>query len=123
MWAEAFVSIGSAGANNTTSFTGGNFTYASIWNPSTNTLTSVNHSNHSMFCAIPTMQEDGRIIVNGGDGDNAHTSSFDYRTNTWTRLEEMNTGRWYPGSLVLPNGKVFTVKNDPPGPPESPSSR
>jgi len=103
------------GANNTTSFTGGNFTYASIWNPSTNTLTSVNHSNHSMFCAIPTMQEDGRIIVNGGDGDNAHTSSFDYRTNTWTRLEEMNTGRWYPGSLVLPNGKVFTMLGRPGG--------
>ena len=103
------------GANNTTSFNGGNFTYASIWNPATNSLTSINNGNHSMFCGIPTLQEDGRVIVNGGDGDNAHTSSYDYRSNTWTRLEEMTTGRWYPGSVVLPSGKIFTMLGRPGG--------
>ena len=103
------------GANNTTSFTGGNFTYSSIWDPATNTLTSRNNANHSMFCGIPTLQEDGRVIVNGGDGDNAHTSSFDYRSSAWTRLDEMTTGRWYPGSAVLPSGKIFTMLGRPGG--------
>ncbi len=32
-----------------------------------------------------------------------------YRTNAWTRIQDMNTGRWYNGTVALPNCKVFTM--------------
>ncbi len=105
--------IAAWGGNNTTSFSGGTSTYASIWDPVSNTFLSRNHSSHSMFCAIPTMLEDGRVFVNGGDGTRERTSILDYRTNAWTRVQDMNTGRWYNGAVALPNGKVFTLLGDP----------
>ncbi len=104
------------GGNNTTYFNGGNNTYAAVWDPVTNEITSINHNDHSMFCAIPTMLEDGRVFVNGGDGTPEKVSIFDFRTNAWTRAENMSTGRWYPGSVALPNRKVFTALGDPGGP-------
>ncbi len=91
------------GGNNVNSFSGGSFTYSSIWDPTTGQFLSRNRSGHSMFCAIPTMMEDGRVFVNGGDGDSPLTSIFDYRTNQWSSSNTMNTGRWYPGSVMLPN--------------------
>lgn len=104
------------GGNNTTSFSGGTNTYAAIWDPTTGQFLSRNHTDHSMFCAIPTMLEDGRVFVNGGDGTRERTSIFDYRTNAWTRVQNMSTGRWYNGAVALPNGKVFTMLGDPGGP-------
>ena len=104
------------GANNVRRFSGGNFTYASIWDPATGQFLSRNHNDHPMFCAIPTMLEDGRLFVNGGDANTNKVSTFDYRTNQWTRVDNMNTGRWYPGSVALPNGKVFTMLGRPGGP-------
>ncbi|MFK7804158.1 MAG: putative Ig domain-containing protein [Anaerolineae bacterium] len=104
------------GANNLRSFNGGNFTYSSIWDPETDQLLSRNHNDHSMFCAIPTILEDGRVFANGGDGNSPKTSIFDYRTNQWNRTDNQNTGRWYPGSLVLPGDKVFTMLGRPGGP-------
>ncbi len=104
------------GGNNPTSFSGGNFTYGGIWDPATNQITTKNHNDHSLFCGIPVMLEDGRVIVNGGDGDTNKTSIFDYRTNAWTRVQNMNTGRWYPGSVALPGDNVFTMLGRPGGP-------
>ena len=101
------------GGNNTNYFNGGFNTYAALWNPANNQITSIDHDDHSMFCAIPTMLEDGRIFVNGGDGTRERVSIFDWRTNLWTRAEDMNRGRWYPGSVALPNGKVFTALGEP----------
>jgi len=108
--------IAAWGGNNTTSFSGGTSTYASVWNPANGQFQSINHSDHSMFCAIPTMLEDGRVFVNGGDGTRERVSIFDYRNNTWTRSNNMSTGRWYNGAVALPNGKVFTMLGDPGGP-------
>lgn len=104
------------GGNNTTSFSGGTTTYASVWDPATGQFLSRNNAQHSMFCAIPTMLEDGRVFVNGGDGTRERTSIFDYRNNSWTRAQDMSTGRWYNGAVALPNGKVFTMLGDPGGP-------
>ena len=104
------------GGNNPTSFNGGTSTYAAVWDPATGQFLSRNHTEHSMFCAIPNMLEDGRVFVNGGDGTRQRTSTFDYRTNTWTRLQDMSVGRWYNGAVALPNGKVFTMLGDPGGP-------
>lgn len=104
------------GGNNTTSFNGGTNTYSSIWEPATGQFVARNLTNHSAFCAIPTMLEDGRVFLNGGDGTRERTSTFDWRTNTWTRIQDMSTGRWYNGAVALPNGKVFTMMGDPGGP-------
>ncbi|MCB0112062.1 MAG: hypothetical protein KDE53_39335, partial [Caldilineaceae bacterium] len=104
------------GGNNPTSFSGGTTTYGAIWDPAAEQLQSLNRSDHSMFCAIPTMLDDGRLFVNGGDGTRERTSIFDYRTNQWSRAEDMNTGRWYPGSVALPSGQVFTAIGEPGGP-------
>ena len=103
------------GGNNPTSFSGGTSTYAAVWDPNTNQVTSKNNNDHSMFCAIPTMLEDGRVFVSGGDGTRERTSIFDFRNDTWTRAQDMSTGRWYAGSVYLPNGKVFTAIGDPGG--------
>ncbi len=120
-WSFAFAAAASLpdgrivawGGNNPTSFTGGNFTHSAVWDPATGQFISTPNANHSMFCGIPTTLEDGRIIVNGGDQGNLatmfHTSIFDYRTNQWQRVDEMNNPRWYAGSLALPNGRVFTA--------------
>ncbi len=123
-WPFAFASAASLpdgriiawGGNNPTSFNGGTTTYGAIWNPAGGALQSLNHNDHSMFCAIPTMLEDGRVFVNGGDGTRERTSIFDYRTNSWVRSDNMNTGRWYPGSVALPSGQVYTAIGDPGGP-------
>ena len=104
------------GGNNTNSFSGGTSTFAAIWDPATGQFLARNHTDHSMFCAIPTMLEDGRVFVNGGDGTRERTSLFDYRTNAWTRVQNMSVGRWYNGAVALPNGKVFTMMGDPGGP-------
>lgn len=120
-WPFAFASVTNLpdgrllawGGNNLRSFNGGSNTYAALWNPTNNQITSINHDDHSMFCAIPTMLEDGRIFVNGGDGTRERVSIFDWRTNLWSRAEDMERGRWYPGSVALPNGKVFTALGEP----------
>jgi YVTN family beta-propeller protein len=101
------------GGNNPTSFSGGTSTYATVWDPSNGQFLSRNHNDHSMFCSIPTMMEDGRVFTNGGDGTRARTSIFDYRTNTWTRVQDMAVGRWYNGNVNLPNGKIVTTLGDP----------
>ncbi|MCX6047053.1 MAG: discoidin domain-containing protein, partial [Chloroflexi bacterium] len=97
------------GGNNVSSFNGGNYTYSAVWSPVTGQFLTTPNSNHSMFCGIPTTLEDGRVLVNGGDGNNPHASIFDYRTNQWQRIDEMVNGRWYPGSVALPTGQVFTA--------------
>ncbi len=104
------------GGNNATSFNGGTNTFAAVWTPDTTQFQSVNHSDHSMFCAIPTMLEDGTVFANGGDGTRNRASSFNYRSNVWSRRQDMSVGRWYNGAVALPNGKVFTINGDPGGP-------
>jgi YVTN family beta-propeller protein len=103
------------GGNNATSFNGGSSTFASIWDPTTDQFLSRNITNHSAFCAIPTMLEDGRVFLNGGDGTRERTSTFDWRTNAWTRIQDMSVGRWYNGAVALPDGRVITLIGDPGG--------
>lgn len=103
------------GGNNLLDFNGGSNTYAALWNPATGRFQSVNHTDHSMFCGIPVMLEDGRVLVTGGDGTRKRVSTFDYRTAQWQRVEDMNNGRWYPGTVALTTGQVVTALGDPGG--------
>jgi YVTN family beta-propeller protein len=100
------------GGNFETYFNGGDRTFAAYWNPANDQITSVNNDNHSSFCGIPTMMADGRVFLNGGDGTRERVSIYDYRNNRWTRSDDMQRTRWYPGSVMLPNGQVYTALGD-----------
>jgi hypothetical protein len=90
---------------------GGN--QARIWDPAANTFTSVPLSTMNVFCTGHAFLPDGRLMVTGGhirDGygeKKAHI--FDYRNNSWTRIADMNDGRWYPTSTALPNGESLVL--------------
>jgi YVTN family beta-propeller protein len=97
-------------SNRRTTFpTGVEFTYAATWNPTTGVFVEYNHPTHDMFCGGIVMLPDGRVLVNGGRNEVVRASTFDYRTNQWVRIQNMNGGRWYNTSIALPNGQVWTV--------------
>ena len=86
-------------------------TYTATWDPATSTFTEIFHPGHNMFCAHQVMLKDGRVFVNGGRNqtNSRWTSVFDYRTDSWTMIENMASGgRWYPTTVALENGDVMT---------------
>ncbi|KAG1653995.1 Galactose oxidase [Nymphon striatum] len=98
-------------SNRRNKFTGSNgkeYTYAATWNPDTGNFVERDHPSHDMFCSHLAMLEDGRIIINGGTNRVTTTSIFDYKTNQWSPAAPMSRGRWYPTSLAMPDGSVFT---------------
>src|SRR5439155_25981158 len=46
--------------------------------------------------------------ITDGDGENK-ASIYDPRANTWTRVPDMNDGRWYPTVTLLPNGDILVI--------------
>src|SRR6185436_5440776 len=97
-------------SNQRTTFPSGpEFTYAATWNPATGQFVEYNHPSHDMFCGALVMLPDGRVLVNGGRNTTVRSSIFDWRVNTWTRIQDMNDARWYNTSVALPNGRVWTV--------------
>jgi hypothetical protein len=86
-----------------------------------------------MFCADLTSLSDGRVLVSGGtdwynepevmnrnNGDPAdvgvieleglrNANLFDPKTNTFSSAQPMKYGRWYPGMVELPDGKVVVA--------------
>ncbi len=103
-------------SNQRTTFPDGpQFTYAAVWDPATGQFTEINNPSHDMFCGGVSMLQDGRLMVNGGNGINGTTalsSLFDWRTNQWTQVQTMADGRWYNTSVALPNGEVFTASGN-----------
>ncbi len=86
---------------------GPEFTFAATWNPLTNTFVENNHNSHDMFCGHLTTLEDGRIFIAGGRNHVKTTTVFDYRTDSWLKLDDMNRGRWYPTAVTLPTDEVL----------------
>jgi len=86
-------------------------TFSVVWDPSTGNFDETLHVGHNMFCAATSMTHDGEVFVNGGrnQSNSPWTSTFDYQTGTWTQIENMASGgRWYPTTLALGNGDIFT---------------
>ncbi len=97
-------------SNQRTSFPAGpEFTYAAVWNPSTNTITEINWNQHDMFCGGTVLRSDGRFQVMGGRNIVRSSSIFNWQTNAWSRTADMNDPRWYTSSAILPGGDVFTL--------------
>ena len=85
---------------------------AQVWDPSTNIFTNVPNNFTDLFCTGHTILSDGRILLVGGhgavDAGTADVNIFDPASQTWTLGPRMAYERWYPTSLMLPSGKVFT---------------
>jgi hypothetical protein len=83
-----------------------------VWDPATNTITTQTQ-NWDMFCNGMIVLPDGRPFIMGGNlqydpffGWN-RTSIYNPVTDTYTDMEDMAHGRWYPTSTVLGDGRVL----------------
>ncbi|MDL5054125.1 Calx-beta domain-containing protein [Oscillatoria laete-virens NRMC-F 0139] len=70
-------------------------------------------------CHVSTLQPDGDAFFTGGSmgglpQSNVVRTSEVYRrpTNSWTRLADMNRGRWYPGIVRLPSSKLLVIAGE-----------
>lgn len=70
----------------------------------------------NLFCSGHAYLSDGRLLIVGGhDGADfagvPHTTLFDYRqANPWNfALPDMQSGRWYPTAISMPNGEVLVL--------------
>ncbi|MCP3058821.1 DUF1929 domain-containing protein [Myxococcus sp. K38C18041901] len=86
------------------------------WDPVTGALNPYPYAGYNIFCSGHSFMSNGKLLVTGGHIATRvglpHTSSYDYLSNTWTRLPDMNAGRWYPTNTTLPNGDVVVVSGE-----------
>jgi hypothetical protein len=87
---------------------------AYVWDPATGIFTLVANSTTNLFCSGHSFLPDGRLLVTGGhqqfDGrGEPHTNVFNFKNNTWSRVSDMNQGRWYPTNTTLGTGEVLVV--------------
>ncbi len=92
---------------------------SSLWNPSTGTWTDV-PTPSDVFCSGHVQLPNGNVLilggtaaypVPGGHGFEGLKSSyiFNVTTNTYQRVNDLNTGHWYPSATELGNGDVFAM--------------
>jgi galactose oxidase len=83
------------------------------WDPANNSITTLTKVGYNIFCTGHSLMADGRLLVSGGHIENGvglnDASIYDSVSNTWTRLPDMNAGRWYPTNTTLPNGDVLVT--------------
>src|SRR6266403_1966059 len=84
-----------------------------LWDPSTNTNTPATHAGANIFCSGHAFLANGQLLVAGGHVNNfvglPNTYTYNPLNDTWTRLPDMNNGRWYPTVTTLPNGDVLAI--------------
>ena len=89
------------------------FYRAAVWDPQTDTV-AMQPLTWDMFCNGMAVLPDGRVLVNGGNlqydpfRGEPRNAAFDPVTETFTDLENMAHGRWYPTVTVLGDGRVMT---------------
>ncbi len=90
-----------------------NHSGAGVYDPVAKTFTQFTLS-WDMFCNSAVVLPDGRVFINGGTTQydpfhGALTSAvFDPATNTFTNLQNMAHGRWYPTVTTLGDGRLMT---------------
>src|SRR5437867_1045287 len=84
-----------------------------LWDPSTNTNTPAMHAGANVFCSGHAFLANGQLFVAGGHINNfvglPNTYTYNPLNDTWTRLPDMNAGRWYPTNTTLPNGDMLVI--------------
>jgi galactose oxidase len=67
----------------------------------------------NIFCSGHAFLADGTLLVTGGaittGRGRPDVHLFDPFTVTWTRLDDMARGRWYPTNVTLPDGRILMV--------------
>jgi hypothetical protein len=90
-----------------------NILKATVWDPFANTF-NTQDVGWDMFCNGMVVLPDGRPFINGGtlqyDPFHGELSNavFDPATSTFTNVQNMAHGRWYPTPTVLGDGRVMT---------------
>lgn len=91
------------------------YTVAYIWDPTSNSLTSVDNTTDDVFCSGHAFLPNGQLLIAGGHyaSDNNGTRTtylFDSSSNKWTLSNLlMANGRWYPTVTTLANGEMLVV--------------
>jgi len=86
---------------------------AAVWDPISGTFT-VQTVAWDMFCNGMVVLPDGRPFINGGTLQydpffgQVKSSVFDPTTNTFTDVQNMAHGRWYPTVTTLGDGRIMT---------------
>lgn len=87
-----------------------------IWDPATTAITTPTQPGRNTFCSGNSFLPNGKLFVPGGHIENnvglASASFYDPASDTWTSVPNMNAGRWYPSSTVLPNGDILVTSGD-----------
>ncbi|WP_411844892.1 carbohydrate-binding protein [Roseibacillus persicicus] len=79
-----------------------------LWNPDNSQFASDLYQGHEMFCAHPVMRTDGILQTMGGRFTIEHSSTYDWRSNSWNKVPDMNGKRWYTTAVALSDGDVVT---------------
>jgi galactose oxidase len=91
----------------------GNGDNPTLWDPETNTNIPATHAGANVFCSGHAFLPNGQLLVAGGHISNwiglPSAYTYDPFSNSWTRLPDMNNGRWYPTNTRLPNGDVLVI--------------
>jgi Domain of unknown function (DUF1929) len=104
--------------NDPAAFAAGTFTSA-VFDPATNTFQQI-PTPEDLFCSGHVQLPDGRLLILGGNkaypvagghGYEGLKSSylFDPASNTYQRLNDLNSGHWYPSATALGNGDVLSL--------------
>jgi Galactose oxidase-like, Early set domain/Glyoxal oxidase N-terminus len=86
---------------------------ALLWDPMTGAITQFSVS-WDMFCNAMALLKDGRALIDGGTIQydpfygQPQAAVFDPATNTFTNVQNMAHGRWYPTVVTLGDGRVMT---------------
>jgi hypothetical protein len=91
-----------------------------VYHPGSGTFTDV-ATPADLFCSGHVQLPDGRVLVMGGNkaypaADGSHgyeglknSYVFDPATNSYSRVNDMTAGSWYPSATVLGNGDVISL--------------
>jgi hypothetical protein len=94
-------------------YNGSNHSGAVVVDPVAKSITQLSVS-WDMFCNGMTVLADGKVLVTGGTIAYdpflgiQNTNLFDPATNTFTTVQSMAHGRWYPSVNLLSDGRVMT---------------
>lgn len=87
---------------------------ARVWDPETNTTTSLAKAGYDIFCVGHSFMRNGNIFMAGGNlltpfYGLPDASIYDPFSNIWTRLPDMNDARWYPTTTTSGLGAVLVM--------------
>ena len=90
-----------------------NADFPQLWDPATATVSPAARAGYNIFCTSFAFLPDGRLLIAGGHlADNvglSYTYIYNPFNDTWTRVADMNAGRWYPTTTMLGNGTVLAL--------------